>query len=196
MPLAAILRVWILALTLLVASCGKEPPNFQGMDVTGANWGRDFSLRDPDGQVRKLADFRGKYVLLFFGYTTCPDVCPTALARAVEVRKLLGRNGSMLQVIFVTVDPERDTPALLRDYTSAFDPGFIGLYGDAAETISVTKEFKVFFEKIPTDGTYTVNHTALSYVFDPSGHLRLVEQHTLAADAVAGDLRKLMREPT
>lgn len=192
--MAAILRVWILALALVAASCGKEPPNFQGIDVTGANWGRDFSLRDPDGQVRTLADFRGKYVLLFFGYTTCPDVCPTALARAVEVRKMLGRDGSMLQVILVTVDPERDTPALLRDYTLAFDPGFLGLYGDAAETSSVTKEFKVFFEKVPTDGTYTVNHTALSYVFDPSGRLRLVEQHSLGADAVVADLRKLMRE--
>ena len=192
--MGAISKAWIVALALLVASCGKAPPNFQGIDVTGADWGRDFSLRDPDGQVRKLVDFRGKYVLLFFGYTTCPDVCPTALARALEVRKLLGQKGSMLQVIFVTVDPERDTPALLRDYTSAFDASFLGLYGDSAETASATKEFKVFVEKIPTDGTYTVNHTALSYIFDPSGRLRLVEQHTLGADAVAADLRKLMRE--
>jgi len=121
----AISGVWIVALALLLASCGREPPRYQGIDVTGADWGRDYSL---------------------------------------------------------------------RDYTLAFDPGFLGLYGDAAETGSVTKEFKVFYEKVPTDGTYTVNHAALSYVFDPSGRLRLVERHTLGADAVAADLRKLMRK--
>ncbi len=194
MQLATILRVWVLVVALLVAGCSKEAPQFNGIDVTGADWGRDFSLRDPDGAVRKLADFRGKYVMLFFGYTTCPDVCPTALARAVDVRRLLGRDGAKVQVILVTVDPERDKPELLRSYTGAFDPDFLGLYGDAEETGRVAKEFKVFFEKVPTGSTYIVNHTALTYVFDPSGRMRLVEQHTLGAEALVSDLRNLMRE--
>ncbi len=192
--MAAILRVLVLAVALLLAGCAKEAPHFNGIDVTGAGWGRDFSLHDPDGKVRQLADFRGKYVVLFFGYTTCPDVCPTSLARAIEVRKMLGGDGAKVQVIFVTVDPERDTPELLRAYTKAFDPDFLGLYGDADETKNAAKEFKVFFEKVPTGSTYTVSHTALTYVFDPLGRLRLVEQHTLGADAVAADLRSLMRE--
>ena len=192
--MAAITRVLLLALALFASGCDKEPPHYQGIDVTGADWGRDFELHDPDGKIRTLADFRGKYVMLFFGYTSCPDVCPTTLSRAVEVRKLLGKDGERVQVIFVTVDPERDKPALLRDYTSAFDPDFLALYGDGAETSKVTKEFRVFFEHVPTGNSYTVNHTSLTYVFDPAGKLRLVEQHTLGADALAADIRGLMRD--
>jgi len=185
-----------LAAGLLVAlcGCGDDAPSFNGVDVTGADWGRGFSLQDPDGRTRTLADFRGKYVLLFFGYTQCPDVCPTALVRAKETKDLLGADGQRVQVIFVTVDPERDTPELMRDYTAAFDPSFLGLRADAEGTKRVAKEFKVFYEKVREGASYTVNHSALTYVFDAQGHLRLALKHTQTAEEYAADLRALMKQ--
>jgi len=184
----------ILALGLALVGCRGDAPNFNGLDLTGANWGRDFSLQDPDGRTRTLADFRGKYVLLFFGFTHCPDVCPTALLRAQEMRKLLGADGEKVQVIFVTVDPERDTAALMREYTAAFDPSFLGLRADAEGTKRVASEFKVFYEKVPAGASYTVNHSALTYVFDAQGRLRLALQHTQTAAQFAADLRTLMKQ--
>ena len=184
----------ILALGLALVGCRGDAPNFNGLDLTGANWGRDFSLQDPDGRTRTLADFRGKYVLLFFGFTHCPDVCPTALLRAQEMRKLLGADGEKVQVIFVTVDPERDTAALMREYTAAFDPSFLGLRADAEGTKRVASEFKVFYEKVPAGASYTVNHSALTYVFDAQGRLRLALQHTQTAEQFAADLRTLMKQ--
>ena len=185
-----------LAAGLLVAlcGCGDDAPSFNGVDVTGADWGRGFSLQDPDGRTRTLVDFRGKYVLLFFGYTQCPDVCPTALARAKEVKGLLGADGERVQVIFVTVDPERDTPELMREYTAAFDPSFLGLRADAEGTKRVASEFKVYYEKAPAGASYTVNHSALTYVFDAQGHLRLALQHSQTAEQYAADLRTLMKQ--
>jgi protein SCO1/2 len=169
--------------------------SFNGYDVTGVKWGRDFELQDVDGRTRRLADFRGKYVLLFFGFTQCPDVCPTALARAVEVRRMLGADAERVQVIFVTVDPERDTPELLRAYTGAFDPSFIALRGDLAAIKRVTAEFKVVYEKVPTSASsYSINHTALTYVIDPRGRVRLALRHNQSAAEYAADLRTLMKE--
>jgi protein SCO1/2 len=179
---------------LAAASCGPQAVKFNGVDLTGADWGRDFSLQDPDGRTRTLADFRGKAVLLFFGFVQCPDVCPTALARALEARRKLGADGARVQVIFVTVDPERDTAALLREYTAAFDPGFLGLRGSDEETRRAAKEFKVFYEKVPTGSSYTINHTAMTYVFDTAGKLRLGLGHNLSADDVAADLRALFKQ--
>lgn len=181
---------------LVLAGCGGDAPKFQGVDLTGAGWGRDFSLQDPEGRTRMLADFRGKYVLLFFGFTHCPDVCPTALTRAKEMRKLLGADAAKVQVIFVTVDPERDTAALMREYTAAFDPSFLGLRTDAEGTKRTAAEFKVFYEKVPTGSSYTVNHSAMTYVFDDKGRLRLGLKHTQGADEFAADLRTLMKQPS
>ncbi len=178
-----------------LAACG-EAPRFRGTDLTGADWGRDFSLQDPDGRTRTLADFRGKVVLLFFGFVQCPDVCPTALTRAKEVKRLLGADGEKLQVIFVTVDPERDGAALMREYTAAFDPAFLGLRADLEGTQRAAKEFKVFYEKVPTGSSYTINHSAMTYVFDAQGRLRLGLRHEQSADEVAGDLRTLMKQPS
>ena len=188
--------VWLAAVNVVVAlaGCGGGAPKFNGADVTGADWGRDFSLQDPDGRTRTLADFRGKYVLLFFGFTHCPDVCPTALTRAQEMKRLLGADGARVQVIFVTVDPERDTPQLMREYTAAFDPSFLGLRADAEGTKRVAKEFKVFYEKVREGASYTVNHSALTYVFDAQGHLRLALKHTQTAEEYAADLRALMKQ--
>jgi protein SCO1/2 len=186
--------ILLASLAMALAACGGDAPMFRGMDLTGADWGRDFALQDPDGRTRTLADFRGKFVLLFFGFVQCPDVCPTALTRAKEVRRLLGADGERLQVIFVTVDPERDSAALLREYTAAFDPSFLGLRADAEGTKRAAAEFKVFYEKVPTGSSYTVNHTAMTYVFDAQGRLRLGLRHEQGADEVAADLRTLMKQ--
>ena len=179
--------------TGLATGCRGDAPAFKGIDITGAPYGRDFSLLDPQGKVRTLADFRGKFVMLFFGFTQCPDVCPTALARAAEVKKRLGPDGGKLQVIFVTVDPERDKPQMLAGYTAAFDPTFLGLYGDLAATEAAAREFKVFYRKIPTGGSYTMDHTAITYVFDAGGRLRLALRHEQTAEDYTSDIRLLMK---
>ena len=185
------------ALALLLAAglpAGCQRSGFHSLDVTGAPWGRDFRLRDPDGRERTLADFRGRAVLIFFGFTQCPDVCPTALSRAAEVQRLLGADGNRLQVIFVTVDPERDTPPVLAEYTRAFGTGFLGLYGDTAQTAATASEFRVIYQKVPTGGSYTMDHSAISYVFDPRGQLRLAVRHADTAAVVAEDIGRLLKD--
>ncbi len=187
-----------LVLMLLVSGCQRADDaapsaSFRGMDITGASYGRDFRLRDPDGRERTLADFRGKAVLLYFGFTQCPDVCPTALSRAVEARRLLGPEGERLQVIFVTLDPERDAATVLRDYTAAFDPTFLGLSGDPQATRESADDFKVYYRKVPTGGSYTMDHSTLSYAFDPQGRLRLALRHEQNAQDYAHDLRLLLQ---
>lgn len=131
-------------------------------------------------------------MLLFFGFTQCPDVCPTALTRAAAVRQMLGKDAGLLQVLFVTLDPERDTPEVLRSYTTAFDPGFLGLWTDAAGTAAVAKEFKIFFHKVPTGSSYTLDHTTISYLFDPQGRLRVAIPHEMSPIDVAADTRLLL----
>lgn len=178
---------------MALAGCGKTAaPSFHGIDLTGADYARDFRLRDADGRERTLADFRGQAVLVFFGFTQCPDVCPTALSRAAEVRRLLGEDGARLQVLFVTVDPERDTPPVLKEYTAAFDAGFIGLYGDLQQTEATARDFKVYYKKVPTGSSYTMDHSALSYVYDPQGRLRLALRHDQTAEDYAQDIRQLL----
>lgn len=164
------------------------------MDVTGADWGRELALTDHTGKPRTLADFKGKVVAVFFGYTHCPDVCPTTLAEMKAVKEKLGKDGERVQVLFVTVDPERDTAALLAQYVPAFDPSFIGLYGDAEATARTAKEFKVYYKKVPgsSAANYSVDHTAALYLYDPSGRLRLFARHGQGADALAHDIRLLL----
>ncbi|MDR6523241.1 MULTISPECIES: SCO family protein [Variovorax] len=183
-----------LAAVASLAGCDRLlPERFNGVDITGANYAQDFRLTDADGRERTLADFKGKAVMMFFGFTQCPDVCPTALVRAAEIRKLLGADGERLQVIFVTVDPERDSPVVLKAYTQAFDPSFIGLYGDMQRTSQTAKDFKVFYRKVPTGSSYTMDHSAFSYVFDPKGKIRIVLRHEQSAQECADDLRRLLR---
>jgi protein SCO1 len=176
-----------------LGGCGGSGPSFRNTDITGADYGKDFALTDHTGKMRTLADFRGKAVVMFFGYTRCPDVCPTTLAELKVAKDQLGEDGKRLQVLFVTVDPERDTRELLAKYVPAFDPSFLGLYGDPAATARVAKEFKVFYQKAPgkTPGTYTMDHTAGSYVFDPQGRLRLFVRQGNVPNLVA-DLRTLL----
>lgn len=184
---------WLM-LALALAGCGAEGDRFAGVDLTGASWGKDFHLRDPEGRVRSLADFRGKVVAVFFGFVQCPDACPTALARAVEAKKKLGANGDRLQVIFITVDPERDSAELLREYIAAFDPTFLALRGTPEEVRRVADEFKVFYEKVPTGSAYTVNHSTMTYLFDPQGRLRVGLSHALGAEQFAHDVRLLLKQ--
>jgi protein SCO1/2 len=165
---------------------------FHSIDLTGADWGRDFRLQDAEGRTVQLADFKGRCLLLFFGFTQCPDVCPTALARAANVMQRLGPQASRLQVIFITVDPERDSPAVLREYPRAFHPSFIGLRADLATTEATAKAFKVFYRKVPTGSSYAMDHTATSYVFDPTGRLRLAVRYEQDAASVAADITRLL----
>jgi protein SCO1 len=184
-----------LAAVALLSGCGQQAPSFNGADVTGASFGRDFALTGHDGKPRTLADFRGKAVVIFFGFTQCPDVCPTALSTLAEAMRRLGPHAARGQVLFVTIDPERDTPDLLSRYVPAFHPSFLGLYGDAEATARVAKEFKVVYRKVPgqTPETYTMDHSAGMYVLDPQGRLRLFESHGQGADALAHDLAELLR---
>jgi len=178
-----------------VAACAPDGPKFRSSDVTGATFGRDFQLMDAAGKPRTLADYRGKAVVIFFGYTQCPDVCPTTLAELAEVMKKLGPDADRVQVLFVTVDPQRDTPELLSKYVPAFDPRFAGLYGDAAATERTAKEFKIIYQKQPgaTPGTYSVDHSAGTYIYDPQGRLRLYVSYGQSPDVFAHDLRELLK---
>lgn len=190
-------RSWLMACgaMAIVAStgCNRSPPSYHAIDLTGADFGRSIALQDPEGRTRSLDEFKGRYVMLFFGFTQCPDVCPTALARAVEVRQLLGSDAGKLQVLLVTVDPERDTPEVLRSYIAAFDPSFIALRGDLQATEAVAREFKIHYAKVPTSTSYTMDHTALTYILDTEGRLRLALRHEQSPQEVAQDLRTLMK---
>jgi protein SCO1 len=173
---------------------GTSTPGFFNTDLTGLAYARDFALPDHNGRVRTLADFRGKAVVVFFGFAQCPDVCPTTMAEMAEVMRQLGPLSERVQVLFVTVDPERDTPEILSQYVPAFDPRFLGLIGDAAQTDTVVREFKAFYQKVPgrEPGSYTVDHTAGSYVFDPEGRIRLFVRHGQGAAPIVHDLRLLL----
>lgn len=191
--LLAALSATVLAFTL--TACGKSEASLQdvhGIDLSGATFGEGFKLKDPEGKVRTLEDFKGKTVLMFFGFTQCPDVCPTALVNASQIKSLLGPDGDKLQVLFITVDPERDTPEVLREYVRAFDPSFIGLYGNAQETADVAKAYRVYYAKVPTGDSYTMEHTALTYVFDRNGTLRMALRHEQTPEQSTEDIRKVM----
>jgi protein SCO1 len=179
----------------LLFGCGTGKPEFQSSDITGSAFGKDFALTDHTGKARTLADFRGKAVVIFFGYTQCPDVCPTLLATLREAMAKLGKDADRVQVLFVTIDPERDTPQLLEQYVPAFDPRFLGLYGDADATARVAREFKVIYRKQPgqTPESYTMDHSAGTFIFDPAGRLRLYVGYGQGADVFAHDLRELLR---
>jgi protein SCO1/2 len=189
--------VLVLFALVLASGCSRDGPKFQASDITGASFGRDFALTDHTGKPRTLADYRGKAVVIFFGYTQCPDACPTTLSALAEAMKKLGPDADRVQVLFVTVDPDRDTPALLAQYAPAFDPRFAALYGDAAATDRVAKEFKVIYQKQPgaTPSTYTVDHSTGTYIFDPQGRLRLYVSHGQSPDVFAHDIRELLHAP-
>lgn len=185
----------ILCFCLLLGACSPEKPvSFHSTDITGAEFGRQLALTGHDGKPRSLADYRGKLVVVFFGYTTCPDICPTTLARFADVVKSLGEQGNHVQVLFVTVDPARDTPERLASYVPWFHPSFVGLYGDAAATEATAREFKIFYSKKELEGGvgYVIDHSAGSYVFDVQGRLRLYVKDEVSNADLAADLHLLL----
>jgi protein SCO1/2 len=184
----------LLMAAALLAACGNQAPGFQLTDLTGAEFGRDFQLTDHNGTPRTLADFKGKVVAIFFGYTQCPDVCPTVLGELAIVANELGTDAERMQVLFITADPERDTPAVLAKYVPAFHPSFLGLYGDADATARTAKEFKVFYQKQPLPGGgYSVDHSAGTYIYDTAGRLRLFAGYGQGAPKMLHDIRLLLQ---
>ena len=192
--------VWLGAAACGLSACDRlglgSPSNaaFKGIDITGADYARSLNLVDQTGQPRSLADFKGKVSVVFFGYTQCPDVCPTTMTELSQVKKLLGADGDRIQGIFVSIDPERDTPEVLKAYMASFDPGFVALRGTPEQTSAAAKEFKMFFAKVPgkSAGSYTMDHTAGSYIFDRSGRVRLFVRYGGGSDALASDLKALL----
>ena len=184
----------LLPLVVLVLAACSHSPHFVSTDITGANFGRDFALTDDTGHLRHLSDYKGKVVVIFFGYTQCPDVCPTTLAGLAAAMKLLGADAKQVQVLFVTVDPERDTQALLAAYVPQFYPTFLGLRGDTATTAATAKEFRIYYRKVAgsTPQNYTIDHTASSYAYDPQGRLRLLIRHGETPQNIAADLKLLL----
>ena len=178
----------------LLAACSEKKLVFNSIDISGGEMGQDFAIKDHNGQLRKLADFTDRVVVVFFGYTQCPDVCPTAMTELVEVKRLLGKGGDRLQALFITVDPERDTPELLKAYMTNFDPTFLALCPTPAQLAEVAASFKVYYKKVGEDksATYTMDHSAGSSVFDPKGHVRLFVRYGLGAQPLAADIAQLL----
>jgi protein SCO1/2 len=192
-----LITIWRFSAALLVAAllgACDNAPKFKSTDITGADYGRQLELVDHTGKPRRLEDFRGKVVVLFFGFTHCPDVCPTTLAETAQALKALGKDADRVQVLFVTVDPERDTQEVLAKYVPAFDPRFLGLRGDLAATQRAAKEFKIYFEKRKAGDSYSVDHSAQTYVLDATGRLRLLVRHDRLSADLPDDLRTLLRE--
>jgi len=190
-----LVAVWAAAL-LALSGCqpAPQPPAFQATDITGAAFARDFRLTDHNGRVRTLADFRGKVVAVFFGYTHCPDVCPTTLSDFAAALKLLGAQAGRVQVIFVTLDPQRDTPDILKQFVPAFNPSFLGMATDAETLKRLAKEYKVVYQKTSVKGVddYLIDHSAGTYIYDPKGRLRLLMPYGSSPEAIAHDLKALL----
>ena len=194
-------RHWVLGALALLAGCDKlalpkSTASFQATDITGADFGRSLALPDLTGRVRTLDDFKGKVTVLFFGYTQCPDVCPTTMAELAEVKRALGADGAKVQGVFITIDPERDTPELLKAYVANFGPDFVALRGSPEQLKTLAKDFKVFYAKVPgkAEGSYTMDHTAGSYIFDTQGRVRLFTRYGTGAKALADDLKQLLSD--
>jgi protein SCO1 len=182
-------------LATVLAACSQDKPAFKGVDITGADYAQGWMLADHNGQVRTLKDFAGKAVIVFFGYTQCPDVCPTSMQELAEVKRLLGADGDRLQGIFITVDPERDTTELLKAYMANFDPSFVALRPSAEQLPKVTKDFKIYYKKVEgkTPTSYTMDHSAGSFTFDPQGRVRLYNRYGGGAQALADDVKILLK---
>ena len=179
----------------VLTACSEQKPSFASVDVTGDNYAKDFELTDHNGQVRHLTDFKGKVVVMFFGFTQCPDVCPTSMAELAEVKQLLGKDGDRLQGLFVTVDPERDTAPVLKAYMGNFDPTFLALSTTPDKLAALAKDYKVYYKKVEgkTPTSYTMDHSAGSYIYDPQGNLRLFTRYGSGAKVLASDIAQLLK---
>lgn len=180
----------------LIGACSEKKAEFRGVDITGADYARELALSDHDGQARRIRDFAGQVVVVFFGYTQCPDVCPTSMQELAQVKQMLGKDAGRLQGIFVTVDPERDTPEVLKAYMGNFDPGFLALRAAPGQLAALAKDFKIYYKKVEgkTPTSYTVDHSAGSYMYDPAGRLRVYHRYGSGAAALAADAKVLLGE--
>jgi protein SCO1 len=187
--------VCALGTLMLLSACTDTKLQFKSVDVTGADFAQSFSLPDHNGVPRTLADFKGKVVVVFFGFAQCPDVCPTTMVELAEIKKLLGKQGDRLQGIFITVDPERDTPQVLKAYMENFDPSFLALRGTPEQTAATAKQFKIYYKKVDgkTPGSYTMDHSAGSYIYDPQGRVRLFTRYGSGAANLASDIELLLK---
>ena len=194
---AAALCAGLTACDKTTSADGAPKITFRGADITGATYARTLSLPDIDGKLRTLADFKGKVTAVFFGYTQCPDACPTTMAELAQVRKALGADGDKLQGVFVSLDPERDTPEILKSYMASFDPSFIALRGTPEQTKAAADEFKIFYAKVPgkVEGSYTLDHTAGTFVIDAQGNVRLFERYGAGVEAMSADIKALISAP-
>ena len=188
-------RTLLLAASVLALTAWEKPAqSFNAIDITGADYATGFSLTDHNGQARTLADFKGKVVVIFFGFTQCPDVCPTSMSELAQARQMLGADGDRLQGLFVSIDPERDTPDIMKQYMSSFDPTFLALFAKPDELPEVAKSFKVYYKKVvgSQPDTYTMDHSAGSYIYDPNGKIRLYSRYGSGAQSLADDVKKLL----
>ena len=191
----AVIAATPVSVLLTACSPSTSKPVFQSIDLTGADYAKGFTLADHTGKARSLADFAGQVVVVFFGFTQCPDMCPTALAELAEVKRLLGKNGSKMQGIFITLDPERDTPEVLKAYVANFDPGFLALRPTMEQLPEVAKSYKIYYKKVEgkTPSSYTLGHSTGTYVYDPKGNLRLYSRHASGAAVMASDIALLLK---
>ncbi|MDQ0038111.1 protein SCO1/2 [Variovorax boronicumulans] len=184
----------VAALGVGLAACSETKQSFNAVDITGADYAKDFSLKDADGKIRTMADFKGKVVVLFFGYAQCPDVCPTTMTEMAQVKQQLGKDGDKLQVLFVTVDPARDTAEVMKAYMGAFDPNFVALIPTPDELVATAKDFKVYYKKVDgkTPTSYSMDHSAASFIYDPQGRLRLYARYGAGVPSMVSDLKTLL----
>lgn len=188
----------LIGIAALLSACSPNAPQFTAIDITGADYAKDFALTDHNGQARTLKDFEGKIVMMFFGYTQCPDVCPTSMLEMARIKQLLGKDGERIQGLFVTVDPARDQAVMLKEYMAAFDPSFLALVPTPEQLALLAKDFKVYYKKVdgPTPTSYTMDHTAGSYVYDTKGKLRLFTRYGTKPELTAADIRQLLASGT
>ena len=187
--------LFICFFTLFLTACAPDKPQFKSIDLTGADYAKDFVLPDQNGKTRSIKDFAGKVVVVFFGFTQCPDVCPTSMAELAGIKKSLGADGDKLQAIFISVDPERDTPEILKAYMGNFDPTFLALRPSAEQLPVVAKDFKIYYKKVEgrTESSYSMDHSAGNYIYDPQGRLRLYNRYGSGAEGLTSDIRLLLK---
>ncbi len=193
---SALASALLVGMVTFLPACSPNTPRFTAIDITGADYAKDFTLKDHNGQTRTLKDFEGKVVMVFFGFTQCPDVCPTSMLEMAEIKQLLGDDGARIQGLFVTVDPDRDQPEMLKEYMAAFDPTFLALVPTPEQLTALAKDFKVYYKKVdgPTPTSYTMDHTAGSYVYDTRGKLRLFTRYGTKPELTAADVRQLFAQ--
>lgn len=179
-----------------MAGCSDPKPSFNAVDMTGADYAKGFALKDADGKERTLADFKGKVVVLFFGYAQCPDVCPTTMTEMAQVKQQLGKDGDKLQVLFVTVDPDRDTPTVMKAYMGAFDPAFVALIPTQDQLAAMAKDYKAYYKKVDgnTPTSYSMDHSAASYIYDTQGRLRLYARYGAGVAPMVADVQALIKQ--